>query len=152
MQRRCKHAFSTIERLCFLRGPCRVFIKKSSAEKSWVSRRQPARIWAWDRIEGVGKKELGCEKKTLCVIWNGSETVMESVARIRLVKTEDPSACVTVNCKACGNSGSAIIACSPELNVWCVNESNHQIQNPSYKSRTSPTRDNTLRDRSSIRK
>jgi hypothetical protein len=25
----------------------------------------------------------------------------ESVARIRLVKTEDPSACVTVNCKVC---------------------------------------------------
>jgi hypothetical protein len=27
MQRRYKHAFSTIERLCFLRGPCRGVIK-----------------------------------------------------------------------------------------------------------------------------
>jgi hypothetical protein len=36
MQRRCKHAFPTIERLCFLRGPCRVVIKKSSVEKSLV--------------------------------------------------------------------------------------------------------------------
>jgi hypothetical protein len=33
MQRRCKHAFPTIEGLCFLRDPCKVVIKKSSAEK-----------------------------------------------------------------------------------------------------------------------
>jgi hypothetical protein len=32
MQRRCKHAFPTIERLCFLRGPCKEVIKKSSVE------------------------------------------------------------------------------------------------------------------------
>jgi hypothetical protein len=30
MQRRCKHALPTIERLCFLRCPCKVVIKKSS--------------------------------------------------------------------------------------------------------------------------
>jgi hypothetical protein len=30
------------------------------------------------------------------------------------VKTENPSACVTVKC---GNSGSVIIVCSSELNV-----------------------------------
>jgi hypothetical protein len=30
MQRRCKHAFLTIEKLCFLRGPFKVVIKKSS--------------------------------------------------------------------------------------------------------------------------
>jgi hypothetical protein len=30
MQRRCKHDSSTIERLCFLRGPCKIVIKKSS--------------------------------------------------------------------------------------------------------------------------
>jgi hypothetical protein len=29
MQRRCKHAFSTIEKLCFLRGPCKVIIQKN---------------------------------------------------------------------------------------------------------------------------
>jgi hypothetical protein len=32
MQRRCKHAFPPINRLCFLRGPCKVVIRKSSAE------------------------------------------------------------------------------------------------------------------------
>jgi hypothetical protein len=29
IQRRCKHAFSTIEILCFMRGQCKVVIKKS---------------------------------------------------------------------------------------------------------------------------
>jgi hypothetical protein len=36
MQRRCKHAFPTIERQCFLRDPCKVVIKKSSVEKRRV--------------------------------------------------------------------------------------------------------------------
>jgi hypothetical protein len=36
MQRRCKDAFSTIERLCFLRGPCEVVIKKGSTEQNKV--------------------------------------------------------------------------------------------------------------------
>jgi hypothetical protein len=30
MQRRRQHAFPTVERLCFLRGPCKVVIKKGS--------------------------------------------------------------------------------------------------------------------------
>jgi hypothetical protein len=37
----------------------------------------------------------------------------KSVARIRLVKTEKPNACVTVNCKVCGNSGSAVLSVVP---------------------------------------
>jgi hypothetical protein len=33
-----------------------------------------------------------------------SETVMKSVARIRLVKTEHSIACVTVKCKMCSSA------------------------------------------------
>jgi hypothetical protein len=35
MQRRCKHAFPKRERQCFLRGPCKVVVKKSSIESSF---------------------------------------------------------------------------------------------------------------------
>jgi hypothetical protein len=35
MQQRSKHAFPTIESLCFLRGPNKVVIKRSSVEKSF---------------------------------------------------------------------------------------------------------------------
>jgi hypothetical protein len=36
IQLRCKYAFPTIEMLCFLRGPCKHVIKKSSVEKKLV--------------------------------------------------------------------------------------------------------------------
>jgi hypothetical protein len=75
-------------------------------ELSRVLRCQPAKIWAWEQLEielkesavegdweETARRELACEKKTSCVIWSDSE--------IRLVKTENTSACATVNCKMC---------------------------------------------------
>jgi hypothetical protein len=68
----------------------------------------------------MARKELRGAKKISCVIL--SDRLYKSVARIRLVKTEKPSVCVTVNYEVCR---SAIV---PNLPVV-------PIQNPSYKSR-----------------
>jgi hypothetical protein len=51
-------------------------------------------------VEEDSKKGLGCEKKTLYVLqlqWDS----YKSIARIRLLRTENPSTCVTVNNKVC---------------------------------------------------
>jgi hypothetical protein len=45
----------------------------------------------------IPRKELGGAKKTSCVMCD----CYKSVARIRLAKTENPSAYVDVNCKVC---------------------------------------------------
>jgi hypothetical protein len=44
----------------------------------------------------MARKELGDEKKTSCVVCSVNETY-KPVARRRLVKTENPSACATMN-------------------------------------------------------
>jgi hypothetical protein len=119
-QRNCKQAFPTIKMLCFLRGPCKMVIRESSEAgrsssevKSRVSRRQSTGIWAWEQRNWFGScrimatNELDSAKKTSRVLqwpWD----FYKSVARKRLVKTENPSACATVNCKVCK---SAIALC-----------------------------------------
>jgi hypothetical protein len=51
------------------------------------------------------------------------------------VKTENPSACVTVKYNVCGNSGSAVL---PVVSS-CVNKASiNPIQNLFYKSRATP--------------
>jgi hypothetical protein len=55
MQRHCKQAFPIIERLCFLRGPCKVVAKKSSVEKSQSSFETAA-----CQDMSVGAEELNC--------------------------------------------------------------------------------------------
>jgi hypothetical protein len=90
-------------RRCFPCGPHRGDIMRSSKgavnccrELDWVLEMLVEGDW-----EKMARKELCCEKKTSYVIWSDIETAMKSVARIRLVKSENPSACVTVNCKWC---------------------------------------------------
>jgi hypothetical protein len=70
--------------------------------------------------------KLVCEEKTACVII----TVLKYFARIRLVKTEKPSMCVTVNSKVCI---TAIALQLPVVPSWVhkCNKSNHPVQIPS---------------------
>jgi hypothetical protein len=66
---------------------------------------------AWEEMKKKKReKELGCEKKT------GIITVLKSVVRIRLVKTENLSLRLRLNCKVY-ISDSAVVACSSQ---WCV--------------------------------
>jgi hypothetical protein len=72
----------------------------------------------------LSKKDSMCDLK---LQWD----CYKSVARIRLVKIENPSGCVTVNC----NSYSAVLPVVPS----CVNKvSRNPIQNPPCKSRAKP--------------
>jgi hypothetical protein len=87
-----KQAFSTIERLCFLHGPCRGVIKgkRRSCElvviRSWESSvedficcRELGRVLGMT-VEGdweeMARNELGGAKKTSCVIWSDSVTAI----------------------------------------------------------------------------
>jgi hypothetical protein len=51
-------------------------------------------------LEGDSKKGIRlCQEDFVCELKLGETD--KSVARIRLVKTENPSVCATVNCKVC---------------------------------------------------
>jgi hypothetical protein len=72
MQRRCKHAFPTIERLCFLRGPFKVVIPKFSVEKNRVELRDASlpgsrRTEVSWQLQNNGKKRIrGCKEDFMC--------------------------------------------------------------------------------------
>jgi hypothetical protein len=59
-------------------------------------------FWRWqsNAFEKNGKEELGGKKITSYVVCSDSESY-KSVIRVWLVKTENPSVCVTVHCKLC---------------------------------------------------
>jgi hypothetical protein len=133
MQQRCKHVYG----LCFLRGPCRGVIKRTSNFNfnfdfdfdfelveflqgslpgyelgSWEIRNESSsRVGSCSMelkemaVKGgwevMARKELGCAKKISCVLqWQWD--CYKSVAMMQLMKTENPSAYVTVYCKVQG--------------------------------------------------
>jgi hypothetical protein len=111
MQRRCKYAFPIIQRIYFLRSPRKMVIKKSSdagsssIEWSPVSERQPARTWAWElskwQLQNNGKKAIRPWKEDFECDLKWQWDCYKSVTWVWLVKTENPSACVTVICNMC---------------------------------------------------
>jgi hypothetical protein len=48
----------------------------------------------------MARKELDCDKNLMCDLKLKLD-FYKPVTRIRLMKIENPSACVTVNCKVC---------------------------------------------------
>jgi hypothetical protein len=59
-----------------------------------------SRVFVIGSCRIMAREELGCEKRSSYVISSDSVTD-KSVASIRLVKAENPSACVTMNCEVC---------------------------------------------------
>jgi hypothetical protein len=93
MQRRCKHVFLRKERLCFLRGPCKVVLKKSSVESGRVEFRDPnlPGYEFWSRVIEVSpvfeigscrimaRKELGGAKKVSCLSLSSNHLLIQSI-------------------------------------------------------------------------
>jgi hypothetical protein len=145
MQRRCKHVFPKIEKLCFLRDPFNVVRKKNSVEqnrlKCRVSRRQPAGIWDWEHriwislvfgIESQSLSEVEIVDFSTLLSTNGSSSGDGSLRwytrngkeGIRLWK-EDCMCdlkwqwdCCKLNCKECGREreSGALPVCKMSIN------------------------------------
>jgi hypothetical protein len=80
--------------------------------------------------EEMARKESDCAKKSPRVIWSASETY-KSVARIRLLKTANPLACVTVKWKVCRIAIVLQLHVVPSCECISSNKSNHPIQKTS---------------------
>jgi hypothetical protein len=97
-QRISKPAFSTIDRLCFLLSPCRGVIK--GQRRSFELSRNGSILRNW-QLQNNGKKGIRLWQEDLACGFELQWDCYKSVARIRLVKTENYSACITVDCKVC---------------------------------------------------
>jgi hypothetical protein len=101
-----------------------------------VGRRQPRKLVVEEDLEvSLWRLSMWLEDLVTMRLFN-------SFTRIRQVKTENPSTCVTVNCKLC----------KPAIALYCVyervdckiivNKSNHPIKNPLLFATEPRTRDN----------
>jgi hypothetical protein len=66
-------------------------------------------------------------------------SVLRSIARRRVVETENPSACATVGYKVCKSATATYLSV---IKRGCVTESNHPNYNPSFRQACHPARDN----------
>jgi hypothetical protein len=69
-------------------------------------------------------------------------SVLRSVARRRLVKTENPSACATVNWKLYRSEIALYLSVIKSTCIQGANKSNNPKQNPLFSSRLPRTHDN----------
>jgi hypothetical protein len=95
----CKQSFSTIERICFVRGRCRRVIKGQRRSFEWVGSEESS--LRNQQLQNNGKKGIRRCKEDFIGDLKWQWDCCNSVARIRPVKAENPSACVTANCKLC---------------------------------------------------
>jgi hypothetical protein len=85
-----------LSQLGFGTPACQGAWEQRSCLENWES------CWRWQSNdwEEMARKELVCEKKFSCVLqWQWDS--YKCLPRIRRVKTENISACVTVSCKEC---------------------------------------------------
>jgi hypothetical protein len=110
---------ATKDGLCFLSGPCRGYITRAVSLSS----------------ERIGTKST----KWLNTRWLHTDLkwyfVLRSVARIRQVKTDNPSTCVTVNWKVCKPAKAMYLSVIKRTCGQGANISNHPKHNPLFSSR-----------------
>jgi hypothetical protein len=106
MQRHCRHAFPTIERLSYKEQfGWELLVEFRDANLTGYElgsrRTELSRVFGIDSCRIMARKEFRlCKEDFMCDLklqWNG----YKSVARILLVKPGNPNACLTVNCKVC---------------------------------------------------
>jgi hypothetical protein len=120
-QRISKHASLTIKAVfsawSMQSGYKKGVISEELLVRHWESSVEEVLIWGSCCQELGRVLEMAVEgdwEDFMCDLklqWDG----YKSVARIRLVKTKNPSACVTVNCKVCKISDSAVLPVVPSL-------------------------------------
>jgi hypothetical protein len=110
--------------------------------KSRVSKCQPAVIWAWEQrnwidsslrnwqLQNNGQKGIRrCKEDLMCDLkWQWD--CYKSVARIRLLKIENPIACVTVKCKVCRSEIVLYLLVVLSCERINCNKSNHPNRKP----------------------